>query len=132
MSNNGKKDPTHIRIYRIISYVLVIGGFLLLASPLPNQKDTFESLISRWLVAGFVAFLGWLRLKKATDEAANAWDSMPSLFNRTKTTYHCPQCGLPRPQRRFPKSVHQFLWGGWTCEQCGCEVDSIGRKITSD
>ena len=112
--------------------MLVIGGFLLLASPIPNQKDTFQSLISRWLVAGFVAFLIWLRMKKATDEAANAWESMPSLFNRTKITYHCPQCGLPRPQRRFPKSVRQFLWGGWTCEQCGCEVDSIGRKITSD
>ena len=44
---------------------------------------------------------------------------------------NCPRCNLPMPQRRKPKSVSQAMWGGWTCEQCGCEVDKWGRQIKS-
>ena len=135
MSNNDKKQPVHIRIYRIIGYILAIGGFLLIAAPIPDREETFSSLIGRLIFAGIVAFLVWFRMKKAADEAANAWESFPSsfnrLFNRTKISYDCPQCKSPLPHRRFPTSLTQFLWGGWTCKQCGCEVDSSGRKINS-
>lgn len=43
----------------------------------------------------------------------------------------CPRCDRPMPQTRKPKSVSQAMWGGWTCEQCGCEMDKWGRKIKS-
>ncbi len=132
MSNNDKKDPPHIRVYRIINYVLVIGAFLLIAAPISNKEETLNSYLGRLIFAGFIAFLIWLRMKKATNEAADAWESMQISFNRPKITYNCPQCGLPRPRRRFPASINQFLWGGWTCKQCGCEVDSIGRKKISN
>jgi len=39
----------------------------------------------------------------------------------------CPACGRPVPKVRQPKSVKQALWGGWTCEKCGCEMDKWGR-----
>ena len=42
----------------------------------------------------------------------------------------CPRCQQPMPQVRKPKSVSQFLWGGGTCERCGCKMDKWGRELT--
>jgi hypothetical protein len=135
MSNNDKKEPVHIRIYRIITYILVIGVFLLIAAPIAGREETFGSVIFRLFIAGIATLLVWLRMKKAADEAANAWENLPSsfnrLFNRTKISHNCPQCKSPLPHRRFPTSLNQLWWGGWTCKQCGCEVDSSGREIIS-
>lgn len=39
----------------------------------------------------------------------------------------CPLCEEPIPMVRIPKSVQQALWGGWTCSQCGLELDKWGR-----
>jgi hypothetical protein len=41
----------------------------------------------------------------------------------------CPECRNPLPKFRNPKNWRQRLWGGWTCERCGCEVDRRGRKV---
>jgi hypothetical protein len=35
----------------------------------------------------------------------------------------CPSCGAAFPIVRIPKNYRQFLWGGWTCNQCGEEFD---------
>jgi hypothetical protein len=43
----------------------------------------------------------------------------------------CPQCNTPLPQRRKPTSARQTLLGGWTCRNCGCEVDRHGQKLKS-
>jgi hypothetical protein len=43
---------------------------------------------------------------------------------------NCPACGFPIPRVRQPKSLRQALWGGGTCEKCGCEMDKWGRLIT--
>jgi len=43
---------------------------------------------------------------------------------------NCPACGCPMPQVRQPKTLRQKLWGGGTCEKCGCEMDKWGRMIT--
>ena len=41
----------------------------------------------------------------------------------------CPRCGDPltgkRPGRR---TWTQVLWGGWTCPDCGCDVDRFGEE----
>lgn len=42
----------------------------------------------------------------------------------------CPQCSTPVPAVRRPTSMRQFLWGGWTCENCGTEMDSSGHELT--
>jgi hypothetical protein len=40
----------------------------------------------------------------------------------------CPKCGEPVSLApRVPKSWRQALWGGWTCKECGCEMDKWGR-----
>jgi hypothetical protein len=44
---------------------------------------------------------------------------------------NCPRCEQQIPQVRMPVSLSQTLWGGATCERCGCEVDKWGREIDS-
>ena len=41
----------------------------------------------------------------------------------------CPECGTPMPKFRMPQSARQWLWGGWTCSECGCEVDRKGQRV---
>jgi hypothetical protein len=43
----------------------------------------------------------------------------------------CPECGLQLPKVRAPGSFRQVMWGGWTCPECGCEVDRKGKKVES-
>lgn len=40
----------------------------------------------------------------------------------------CPRCRTELPRTRYPTSLKQGLWGGWTCPNCGCEVDRLGRE----
>jgi hypothetical protein len=42
----------------------------------------------------------------------------------------CPQCGTSLPQVRVPKNIRQAMWGGWTCESCGIELDKWGRHLS--
>ena len=44
-------------------------------------------------------------------------------------SYDCPLCGTRTPPVRIPRSWRQFLWGGWTCRKCGCEMDGHGKLI---
>lgn len=39
----------------------------------------------------------------------------------------CPECGTEVPTFRRPASVRQALWGGWTCSECGTEMDRHGN-----
>ena len=41
----------------------------------------------------------------------------------------CPRCGTSLPQARIPKNFRQAMWGGWTCEGCGIELDKWGRPV---
>jgi hypothetical protein len=41
----------------------------------------------------------------------------------------CPECGASIPMVRVPRSSRQALWGGWTCEDCGAEIDKWGKVI---
>jgi predicted RNA-binding Zn-ribbon protein involved in translation (DUF1610 family) len=43
----------------------------------------------------------------------------------------CPECGEQLPKVRKPTTRRQALWGGWTCPNCGCEVDRKGKKVGS-
>ena len=41
----------------------------------------------------------------------------------------CPDCGTLQPRFRRAANSRQALWGGWSCAECGCEMDRKGRKI---
>lgn len=44
----------------------------------------------------------------------------------------CPECGKPMPAVRKPANRRQMLWGGWTCPDCGTELDRRGRRVEPD
>ena len=41
----------------------------------------------------------------------------------------CPRCGQRLPTVRRPRNLRQAVWGGWTCERCGVELDKWGRPV---
>ncbi|HEY7310061.1 MAG TPA: hypothetical protein VH643_11935 [Gemmataceae bacterium] len=41
----------------------------------------------------------------------------------------CTQCGTPMPMIRKPANWRQAMWGGWTCAECGLELDKWGRPV---
>jgi hypothetical protein len=42
----------------------------------------------------------------------------------------CTQCGTLMPMAfRKPTSWRQAMWGGWTCAECGYELDRWGRPL---
>ena len=43
----------------------------------------------------------------------------------------CPDCGVPGLRWQWPRNARQFFRGGWTCPECGCEVDRKGRKVVN-
>jgi hypothetical protein len=40
---------------------------------------------------------------------------------------NCPRCQTPMPKIRKPKSRRERLWGGGTCDTCGCENGQVGQ-----
>jgi hypothetical protein len=51
------------------------------------------------------------------------------LIGLLRPVPQCPECGEQLPKVRKPANRRQMLWGGWTCPNCGCEVDRKGRTI---
>jgi hypothetical protein len=41
-------------------------------------------------------------------------------------SHRCSRCYQELPRFRLPKSPRQALLGGWTCSNCGSEVDRHG------
>ena len=41
----------------------------------------------------------------------------------------CPTCGTLQPPIRRPTSLRQLLFGGWSCSECGTEIDRRGCAI---
>jgi hypothetical protein len=52
-----------------------------------------------------------------------------SLQKQVNAKGGCPKCGTPVPMFRNPKSLRQALWGGWTCSNCGTEMDRSGNQV---
>lgn len=44
----------------------------------------------------------------------------------------CPKCHEQMPSLRIPDGLHQLMWGGWTCPQCGLKMDKWGKPLESD
>ena len=43
----------------------------------------------------------------------------------------CPKCGTEASRLRVPASGSEVLWGGYTCPNCGCQMDKWGRQRTT-
>ena len=44
-------------------------------------------------------------------------------------TINCPHCSHEQPTLRKPTNIQQAAWGGWTCEECGTQMDKWGRQL---
>jgi hypothetical protein len=50
--------------------------------------------------------------------------NLASLIGAAK----CAECGASAPKvARIPKTPYQLMWGGWTCKECGLELDKWGN-----
>ena len=49
------------------------------------------------------------------------------LFAMSRKPVNCPSCGREQPKMRKPANMQQAMWGGYTCEGCGAELDARGR-----
>ena len=56
------------------------------------------------------------------------------LFCAMRRPKTCPDCGelLPRIQSPFKMTRRQWMEGGYVCPQCGCQVDTAGRKVPAN
>ncbi|MEQ1779969.1 MAG: hypothetical protein ABMA14_01315 [Hyphomonadaceae bacterium] len=49
------------------------------------------------------------------------------LFAMSRKPLKCPSCGREQPKVRSPASMNQAMWGGYTCQGCGAEMDARGK-----
>lgn len=41
----------------------------------------------------------------------------------------CPRCGQVLGEKKpGARNMTQVIWGGWTCPECGCDVDRHGKE----
>lgn len=119
-----------VNLKKWYGWAQVLAGFLLgwlMAWPNPNMTGR---IILGAFFAVLIILFGPIALKRrqVADDVANA---RGRFWNGIRRRHNCPRCGSPLPRFRFPTSVPQLLYGGSTCKQCGCEVDSTGHEITS-
>lgn len=105
---SGTSKPS---LWRWAILVLLIGAIPL---PVPHAARLLIVLLS--ILAGGLVLVIFGTVRK------NAWGVNLNPVN-------CPRCNRPMPQIRKPKSASQAMWGGWTCEACGCEIDKWGREL---
>jgi hypothetical protein len=55
--------------------------------------------------------------------------SRKNKFGINFTKAVCPNCQVELPANRKPANLRQFLWGGWTCGNCGCETDKWAKRV---
>ena len=41
----------------------------------------------------------------------------------------CPKCKTPFQLGTSKRNFHQIMWGGWTCQKCGSEIDRKGNLV---
>ncbi len=49
------------------------------------------------------------------------------FFAMSRKPVKCPSCGREQPKARQPDSLNQAMWGGYTCQGCGAEMDARGK-----
>jgi len=80
------------------------------------------------LLAG-LAFLAFLLIRRQLRRTRQAGAQVASSIQRFKALeFHCSNCSFRLPNVRRPRNLRQLFLGGWTCPQCGAEVDRHGQQ----
>ena len=86
-----------------------------------------------WIIVGGTVLMmmlfatGFVFVVRDTIRGRGRWG-----VNLNARSVRCPECGAKPPMARVPKNLNQTLWGGWTCQDCGCEYDKWGREVPED
>ncbi len=78
-----------------------------------NINNTIALLVITFIIIAGVLVL-YLGIKKKNQFGINI------------SPLQCPKCGQQAPSIRKPKNIGQALWGGFTCNKCGAEIDKWG------
>jgi hypothetical protein len=90
----------------------------------PGEWAAFAGCLAIFAVLGFFGFL----VVRDTIRKEGRWGvNAKGLFGMP-----CPRCGEELPAVREPRNRRQALWGGATCDGCGCEVDKWGREVPAE
>jgi hypothetical protein len=82
---------------------------------------TIHAMVFRVAVLGLLVFAAVILVLYGT--------SVRNRWGLNFKAVHCPQCETPAPGIRMPKTLREFLWGGWTCRSCGTRIDKWGRPL---
>jgi hypothetical protein len=74
-------------------------------------------------VGGIFASVAVFLMVKQTIDREGRWG-----FNLQPLV--CPRCGAKATTVRRPANLSQAVWGGWTCHECGTELDEWGRPTS--
>src|SRR5687767_3213298 len=99
-----------------MSWILIVGSFLGTIAVSVYAQGFPDGLIQGMALGGFLAFLGWFRIRKSFAETERA-------RSRLENNFKCKVCGNKLSYHRIPKKLGQLLWGGLTCKNCGAEYD---------
>jgi hypothetical protein len=77
-------------------------------------------------ISALIVILGaiWLLMRRDTARQQGKWG-----VNLKRVA--CSGCGTAMPPVRELANWRQALWGGWTCPECGIELDKWGRPTQS-
>ena len=113
-----ERSMSHLKPILFLWFTLAVLLDLLIGAVIPEQVLTIIFIATLAVMS-----IGILLVAFGTI-ARNRWGINLHGVN-------CPRCGNPMPRVRKPQSRNQRLWGGGTCETCGCEMDKWGREIGS-
>jgi hypothetical protein len=118
-----------VRAFKLLSWITIVGGFIAIVAAGVYWQGFPEGLIGGLIMGTVFAVLVWWRFKKAYEDAQKAQAWRIARSRRIKHPIVCARCGWKLPYVRIPRSFRQLIWGGWTCSNCGAELDYSGKEI---
>jgi len=83
--------------------------------------DDITRIIFAALIVGLVCFI-------CNKLISTYWPKTGKLGINLEEVY-CPHCKEKMPITCKAANFRQTLWGGWTCNKCGTEMDKSGSEI---
>ena len=99
-------NPDQVVVLALLVVVLLIGFHLYRSLIAPRIRKAIETLFMK------------------------IWPKSGRMGINTKEV-NCPECGQRQLRVRKPQNRQQLMWGGFTCDNCGTEMDKYGASANS-
>ncbi len=118
--SNFDRYKSLIQILHLVFFVILFGSlfifvFLFFSGDYSKAKIA-ETIIFKLIFVGVIlaVFFPWFGTRWFIPKNKTEWGV-------------CPKCGEERPIFRIPRNLSQTLKGGWTCKNCGSEINKQSR-----